>query len=57
MLDYLVIPTIKPPNTKTLFVKKAVSKLTEGKSSCYATNSLEKKKSVKKIKEPPIIYK
>jgi hypothetical protein len=39
MLDYLVIPTIKPPNTKTL------------------SNSLEKKKPVKKIKEPPIIYK
>jgi hypothetical protein len=36
MLEYLVIPTIKPP--------KAVS------------NSLEKKKPVKKIKEPPIIY-
>jgi hypothetical protein len=36
MLEYLVIPTIKPP--------KAVS------------NSLEKKEPVKKIKEPPIIY-
>jgi hypothetical protein len=37
MLDYLVVPTIKPPS--------AVS------------NSLEKKKPVKKIKEPLFIYK
>jgi hypothetical protein len=48
MLDYLVIPLIKP-----------VAKQLDGGNPRIAkavSNSLEKKKPVKKIKEPPIVY-